>query len=202
MMLTLALGASAKGIGVVAGFGASSLNITDFNVKSANCYNIGVAANCPLGLGFALQPELLFNMKAANVPQVKSAVTSSVTSASTSELVDVAKLGYLEVPVQVQWGLNLLVVRPYVFAEPFVGCAVSGLLEDQQITFNSVADRLEYGFGLGAGIDIFNKIQVSAKYFWNLDKNAGLNGMVSNVKDNINERAGFDGLVFSAAIFF
>ena len=199
MTLLISLGMSARGVGVIGGFSSSSMNIKDFDVKAATGYHFGVGSNIPLALGFAIQPEILYNVKASIFQEM-------TTKTSANELANLAKLGYVEVPIQVQWGIDLALIRPYVFAEPFAGFAINGVLEESgsktQVNFKNITERLEYGFGFGAGIELFNSIQVSAKYFWNLEKSGGLNGMINTVSTNVQEKAGFDGLIFSAAIFF
>lgn len=197
--LLMGISASAQHAGIVAGFTSSQLNISEAKITSAAGYQLGFAYNYPLGAGFAIQPELLYNVKASTVEALKN-------SNSAAEVGALAKMGYVEIPLQVQWGLNLMVVRPYVFAEPFVGCAVSGFLKDEdgktKITFDDFSDRLEYGLGIGAGVELFSKLQVSAKYYWNLDQNDSFDSLVNNVSNNIKTERGFDGLVISAAIFF
>lgn len=204
LSLAVAFNASAEGFGVVAGFTSSSMSIKDFDVKAATGYQFGVALNLPFGLGFSLQPELLYNVKATTFEAMTK--TATVTGVDTQELANLAKMGYIEIPVQVQWGIDLSVVRPYVFAEPFVGFAVNGIIDESganpSVNFDGLKDRLEYGFGIGAGIDLFSKFQISAKYYWNLDSEGGLSSMVSTVQSNVQEKAAFNGLVFSAAIFF
>ena len=78
------------------------------------------------------------------------------------------KVGFAEILVQVQWGPDLLLFRPYVFAEPFIGYRLhEDIFSSSDISYADEMKKLEYGFGVGAGIDIW-KLQVSAKWFWNM----------------------------------
>lgn len=178
-------------VGLMGGFTSSSTSIKNMDSKSVSLYHVGLTAEIPLFGGFAIQPGLLYQ------------VSESLGSFET-------KVGYLEVPVQVQWGLDLLAFRPYVLAEPFVGFRLG------QSTKGEVADKLkdnlkkvEYGLGVGAGVDVW-RLQLSVKYFWNFGKIYDKDGNVGPigdtvkdaVKDAVNNGNNFNGVMVSAAFFF
>lgn len=191
-------------VGLMGGFTSSSTSIKNMDSKSVSLYHIGVTAEIPLLGGFAIQPALLYQVKGMSADKFNSSSFSeSLGSFET-------KVGYLEVPVQVQWGLDLLAFRPYVFAEPFVGFRVG------QNTKGEVAGKLkddlkkvEYGLGLGAGVDVW-RLQLSVKYFWNFGKIYDKDGNVGpigetvsdKVKDAVNNGNNFNGVMVSAAFFF
>ena len=191
-------------VGLMGGFTSSSTSIKNMDSKSVSLYHIGVTAEIPLFGGFAIQPALLYQVKGMSADKFNSSSFSeSLGSFET-------KVGYLEVPVQVQWGLDLLAFRPYVFAEPFVGFRVG------QNTKGEVAGKLkddlkkvEYGLGLGAGVDVW-RLQLSVKYFWNFGKIYDKDGNVGPigdtvkdaVKDAVNNGNNFNGVMVSAAFFF
>lgn len=191
-------------VGLMGGFTSSSTSIKDADSKSVSLYHIGVTAEIPLLGGFAIQPGLLYQVKGVSADKFNSIpISKSLESFET-------KVGYLEVPVQVQWGLDLLAFRPYVFAEPFVGFRVG------QNTKGEVAGKLkddlkkvEYGLGLGAGVDVW-RLQLSVKYFWNFGKIYDKDGNVGPigdtvkdaVKDAVNNGNNFNGVMVSAAFFF
>ena len=191
-------------VGLMGGFTSSSTSIKNMDSKSVSLYHIGVTAEIPLLGGFAIQPALLYQVKGMSADKFNSSSFSeSLGSFET-------KVGYLEVPVQVQWGLDLLAFRPYVFAEPFVGFRVG------QNTKGEVAGKLkddlkkvEYGLGLGAGVDVW-RLQLSVKYFWNFGKIYDKDGNVGPigdtikdaVKDAVNNGNNFNGVMVSAAFFF
>ena len=188
-------GAFAQGFGIVGGLTSSQVNVKQVDVKSAAGFHAGSAYCAPLGRGFAIQPELLYNVKGSNMEELKAN----------------SKLGFVELPVQVQWGFKIAGIRPYVFMEPFVGYAITGNEkigeESAKIIMKDVSNRLEYGLGTGIGIQLFNSLQVSLKYFWNFD-DASLNtyidtakGLIKGALDDKSTNS-FDGIVISAGIFF
>lgn len=185
--------------GVTAGFTSSDAkSVENFDFKSVAQYNVGVTCNLPLPFGLAIQPALLYQSKSMN---------ASAGAASSKTTV-----GYLEVPVQVQWGLDLLLARPYVFAEPFVGVGLNtkttGSLggwsasTDDNAGFD-VLKRMEYGVALGAGVDIW-KLQVSLKYFWNLGNLFDENGKVGDVTGDVMKalKTNYQGVTINAVYFF
>lgn len=196
--LCLSLSVTGRGrLGIVGGYTSSKMSLaselSSIDLSSAPGFQAGLAFNQPLLLGFAIQPELVYSSKAASWEDTGS-----------------TKFGYLELPVQVQWGLDLIVAKPYLFVEPFVGYALSGsgylqlpsLGEwKKQFDLNELSSRFEYGLGVGAGVMIVKHVQVAFKYFWNFD-NCGLDQYLSKVTESIKTRQGFHGLNISVGIFF
>ena len=118
--------------------------------------------------GFSLQPEILYKAKG-----LKFGDDTKVT------------VKYLEVPVNIQWGIDLLVARPFIFASPYVGfklkqsySQVSSLLP---FDFDDAVNKVCGGFGLGLGLDIAH-FQITAKYDWDFGGVANWNEYVSAVK--------------------
>ena len=191
-------------VGVMGGFTSSSTSIKNVDNKSVSLYHVGLTAEIPLVGGFAIQPSVLYQVKGLSADKWGSSEISETLGAFET------KVGYLEVPVQIQWGPDLLAFRPYVFAEPFVGYRLG------QNTKGEFADKLkdslkkiEYGLGVGAGIDVW-RLQLSVKYFWNFgdvyDKD-GKVGSISEtvgdkVKDAVNNGNNFNGIMASLAFFF
>ncbi len=164
--LFAAISANAQ-FGIMGGLTSSSGNLESAvaNAKSISQYHVGVTYKLGIGNLLAIQPALLYNVKG----------TSIGAAADNLESFDVNfKTGFIEIPVQVQVGFGIgSLARVYGFAEPFVGYAVSNKVEGNWVTdFNDnweyVKNRLEYGIGLGAGVELFRHLQVSVKYFWNL----------------------------------
>lgn len=133
-------------------------------------YQAGIMARVKIPLiGIAVQPELLYS-RVGN---------------------DFGKLGYLQVPVNLQWGVDLKVVRPFFQAGPYWGYAIdkSGDGDGDGFKLDNI-NRSDWGIGVGAGIDIINHIHVAFKYDWgftNLVKNdAGVwTGSVKNRAFNL-----------------
>ena len=195
--LLVAVSAHAQ-FGVVAGITSSSSNlkdaVADVQAQNITQYHVGVTYKLDLGL-IAIQPSILYNMKGTKL---------NVAELSATELD--YKTGYVEVPVQLQAGLNLGVARIYGFAEPFVGYAItnqvnSSLAKDPQATWNNIKSKLEYGVGLGVGVELIKHVQVSAKYFWNMGSMYGTSIDFAGIKTTIAEQKA-SGIAASVAILF
>ncbi|HIZ85669.1 MAG TPA: PorT family protein [Candidatus Coprenecus stercoravium] len=103
---------------------------------------------------------------------------------------------YIELPVNIQAGLDLILFRPFIMVSPYIGCAVykqPGTLPWDHL------NRFEYGIGIGGGID-FWKMQLQVKYNWNIG------GLVKNVSDSDLLRSvrkgNFRGLEVNLVFFF
>ncbi len=188
--------------GVTAGFTSSSAKVKEWNANSVGRYHFGFTAQLPIALGFAIQPSILYQAKGTKL------------NFGEAEISDVnATVSYLEIPVQVQWGPDLVAFRPYIFAEPFVGY---GLKAKAKSSFEGVSEkttsfekaglaRWEYGLGLGAGVDIW-KLQASIKYYWNLgslyNENGKMNNVGAQIKDAFKDGKSFNGVTISIAYLF
>ena len=159
--LLVAVSAYAQ-FGVVAGVTSSKSDLKSAIADASNItqYHVGVTYKMSLG-AFAIQPSILYNMKGTKM---------NVAELTSTELD--YKTGYIEVPVQLQLGLNLGLARIYGFAEPFIGYAITNAAtlsgKDLKADWDNVKNRLEYGVGLGAGVELIKHVQVSVRYFWNL----------------------------------
>ena len=150
--------------GIIAGVTSSSTELKDAadNVKDITLYHIGLTRRISLGL-IGIQPSLIYNVKGTRLEDFDSKAINF-------------KTGFLELPVQIQVGFPIAGFRPYAFVEPFLGYAVTNSAKGenisvqqlQNIKWDNIKNRLEYGAGLGAGIYLFNRLQVSVRYFWNL----------------------------------
>ena len=153
-----------------------------------------------LPLGFAIQPDLLYHVKASRLSEINA---------------ETFGLGYVELPVNIQWGLRFAQQKVRVFAQasPFIGYAVtqSGNVDPIR-TGNAVVDgalsstgldkwtninRFSYGAGLGLGIQLW-ALQLTAQYTWNLGQLADVkNTSLSDFNDK-----NFGGYVISLAFMF
>lgn len=194
LALLISVGASAEGFGIVGGFTSSQMKFKDLDLKSSAGIHAGFAYNIPLGLGFAFQPELIYNVKGFN--------WNDLNDGDGNAAWDKAKYGYVELPLQLQWGIDLVMLRPYGFVEPFAGYAVTGskVINSQKakIDFENAKSRLEYGLGVGAGLEIMGAVQLSFKYFWNFENAQSFDEVKNTVKDG----KSFNGLIFSLGLFF
>ena len=96
-------------------------------------------------IGVGVQPELLYTVSKTNIDSKENSIH------------------YFEVPVNLQWGLNLAVVRPYLQGGPYFGYA----LKCEGDKFKDHINKIDWGVALGAGIDIW-KFQLSCRYQWGL----------------------------------
>lgn len=151
-------------LGITGGLTSCSSNFKavadEIKSKSINQFHVGILYKVPVGKYFVVQPEVIYNVKGTKL--------EDIFNISSADL----KTGYIEVPIQVQGGVSLgKVARIYAIAEPFVGYALSNVIDKNDVItkneWNNVKNRLEVGLGLGAGIELFSHIQVGAKYFWN-----------------------------------
>ena len=184
--------------GIVGGFTSSKVD-AEAKVSDANVYNVGFAAKIPLGHGFAVQPGAVYQVKGASLDEIGGNPASAHFD---------TKVGYLEMPVQLQWGPDLILFRPYVLTEPFIGIGIN--LENDLDSLKSKSfdestmSRFEYGIALGGGIE-FWRLQVSAKYFWNFGSlKDGINdgAIASTVSQAFTEGKSFNGFTISFGLLF
>ena len=155
-------------VGIVTGLTTSELEADAFGgFETATAFHshIGLAYKIPLGLGFALQPEVLYNNKGTAVEGSRPPIHS----------IDL-KMGYVEAGMQMQLGVDLLLARPYLFVEPFVGGAVRNFWRAKDLSGTEIGTRendwgslnkFGYGLGAGVGLDVADRLQLSVKFFWN-----------------------------------
>lgn len=142
--------------------GASFSRAAEDGVKAVQVplYHAGITAKLNLGAGFAIQPSLLYEAKASKKE------LSGVEIQKTS-------IGYLELPVGLQWGPDLILLRPYLEVAPYLGLGVNSksLSETAQAIQNAwnELNRFAYGLALGGGLDVWH-LQISAHYAWNFNK--------------------------------
>ena len=197
--LLVAVSAHAQ-LGVIAGITSAQTKFDNVDAalieaQNATQYHVGVAYKLGLGNFIAIQPAIIYNVKGSKV--------SAVAGLSDFDF----KSGYLEVPVQLQVGMGIGdLARVYAIAEPFVGMAITettikGLASDQKIEWDDFADKLEYGIGIGAGVELIKHVQVAARYFWNMGgaKDAKIN--VSDVKDIVTNKTA-NGVMVSVVLLF
>lgn len=183
-------------VGLMGGVTSSEAKIKDVDTKSVSLYHIGFTAELPLGGGFAIQPSVLYQVKGASADNIGGMSVSDLGNSFET------KVGYLEVPVQIQWGPDLVLFRPYAFAEPFVGYRISSSNKEAAKAFKDELKKVEYGLGLGAGVDVW-RLQLSVKYFWNFGKIYETGDTAGDtIRDAVNNGNNFNGIMASVAFFF
>ena len=126
--------------------------------------------------------------------------------------------GFTLVFVSLQWGPDLLLFRPFLDVSPFVGYALNNEFTASTATAAKLSagfankwdgiNRLEYGLGLGGGLEIW-KVQVVCRYNWNFGqlfdasgKASGADTLFGNVKESIFDGKNFGGVTLSVALLF
>ena len=169
------------------------MNLKEFSSRLATRYHAGLTYRFDLPAGFAIQPSVLYHVKGADF------------KADAKELrFDV---GYIEVPVSIQWGPDLLLFRPFLDVTPFVGIGVNNAVayKDAKDGVGKANDwedfsRWEYGIGLGVGLDIW-RFQLIGRYNWNLGNLARL-GSEGTAINKVLSQSNFSGVTVSLAFFF
>ena len=194
----------ARGFGVTGG--ASFLSMKEARSGVTSGYHAGLTYKVELPFGFAIQPSLLYHVKG-------SVVDDAYENGAALDF----KTGYLELPVSLQWGPDLILFRPFFDVTPFVGYglnnSVAGYSPEAGSFFQTKnqwggLNRLEYGLGLGIGLDVW-KLQVIGRYNWNfgslLDADGNLpdvENVLANVKSSVFDGKNFGGITLSVAFLF
>ena len=164
--------------GVVAGYTSSTTKLKEAaqQASSANLWHAGVAYKINIG-SLAIQPSLTYNMKGTTIDNIQY------------------KSGYLEASAGVQVGLDLLVARPFLVAEPFIGYQV---YENEDLK-NINTNKLDWGFGLGIGADVLKHLQLRVEWFKNLGAlaDASKEQAIEALKDT-----NYQGIKITAGLFF
>lgn len=160
-LLLLAPGISASASGIVIGGG---INYPSFDYKQYNTFDYKAFTGWHAGIGyqtgslagFSLQPELTYQVRGVNFDDAKT-----------------LKMNDLQLNLNVQWGIDLFLFKPFIFASPFAGYNFSneivGDASGTEDLLKSLSDKLNFGFGAGIGIEVW-KIQITAKYNWDFGR--------------------------------
>lgn len=130
----------------------------DFDVKQNIGFQAGVAYQINILPVFTIQPELVFVQREA---EAKSNVTGEKEK---------YKQQLIQIPVSVQYGIDLSLVRPFVQAVPYINYVIDGKYSGDHKWTDS--NRFSYGIGLGAGVELW-RFQLSVRYNWDISKIGG-----------------------------
>lgn len=179
--------------GITAGLNFNTSKFTEIEVKARTGWSVGGTCLVDLPLGFSVQPSLLYHQKGANI---------------TDELAQ--NMGYLELPVSVQWGPDLLLFRPFLDVTPYIGYALynkfSASMAGLELSSSGWKgkERFEYGLGVGGGLNIW-RLQIIARYNWNFGSLYNVQGwddIVPNLKGMSVMNENFGGVSLSMSYFF
>lgn len=149
-------------VGIKAGLNFNSAD--DFSIKNFDKsqldnktgFHLGVLYKFKIPLtGISVQPELMY---AHNETKFSSEVNEGSF-----------KLNTFKVAASLQWGLDLMLLRPFLQVVPFLGYTLDNKTTVKDLKWD--VDKLRYGVGLGAGIDVW-KLQLACRYNWDLGKAA------------------------------
>ena len=147
---------NAGNFGFFGGANFSTMNLKELNAGTMTQWHAGMAYRFDLPLGFKIQPALMYNVKGAKVGN--DWVSNDLS------------IGYLEFMASCQWGPDLLLFRPFVEVSPFLGYGINGSWGDvTDLWKGDGINRVEYGLGLGAGIEVW-RFQLTARYNWNFGR--------------------------------
>ena len=91
--------------GIVGGVTSSESKIKDFNSKSITQYHAGLLVEIPLGAGFGFQTGALYQVKGMQLDKMNDSSISDIGNSFET------KVGFIEVPLQLQWGPDLVRFR-------------------------------------------------------------------------------------------
>jgi hypothetical protein len=168
---SVAVQAKMLAFGVKAGISTPYFK-ADFKPESkANLgFHAGVfgQVNIPI-IGLGIQPELLY----LNQPVSFRTLTTEGTGIKN----DTKSASYLDIPINITWGFDVKIARPFVALTPYLRYSFSDiktLALPENLTTTTAAptqqklNDFDYGIGVGAGIDLVSKIQLMARYSWGL----------------------------------
>ena len=128
--------------------------VKDFDIGNSTGFNVGILYKTKIPLiGLTIQPELIYS-------QTNSSINTEI--AGWSNLNGDLKIGTLMLPVGLQWGIDLMLFRPFIQVVPYIGCTLNSKLDIGNTSLKMDTDKFQYGIGVGAGIDIW-KLQVSGR---------------------------------------
>lgn len=119
------------------------------SVNNYTGFNAGVAFSFDLPVqGMTIQPELNYVSKGAVYRGPEDIWL---------------RTDFIELPVNLQVGLDLILLRPYLILSPYIGYAV--LKQPDAVQWSGI-NRFQYGIGIGGGVD-FWRFQLQVRYNWN-----------------------------------
>jgi hypothetical protein len=191
--------ADAGRFGIKGGVNVTNLNIENVESMGALGYSAGITWQWNLPLWFAIQPDLVYHVKATNLDQIGSQLS----------------FGTVEFCPNIQWGPRFANknIRLFAQASPFVGYAISKNVSEgegelspeikdilDQYGASDMWDnvnRVSCGCGLGVGVQLW-AFQVTAQYVWNFGSLAN----VSKVTSKSFNDANFGGYNVTLALMF
>ncbi|MDR1022239.1 MAG: PorT family protein [Prevotellaceae bacterium] len=161
-MCTTATQAKMFAFGVKAGVNVPRLKTSLEDVKDVS--GLGLHAglfgqvNIPV-IGLGIQPEVLY-------------LNQPVSYINANRESDSKNASYIDIPINVTWGIAVKVVRPFIALTPYLRYSLSDVttwVHNAALPAKQEMDKFDYGIGVGAGIDLFSKFQLMGRYSWGLN---------------------------------
>lgn len=205
-LIAVAVSASAQiNFGVIGGATFSSADPHEWKATEKTMYHAGATVKFSLPVGFSIQPSILYQVKGTSIPSSVGTPEEVFDSFASFDY----SAGFLEIPVALQWGPDLIIMRPYIEVTPFFGYALNNKFKGKDGSVKNSWDainRWEYGLGFGGGVEVW-KFQISARYNWNfgsmftskeIDDKTSFNAKMKEAFDKNN----FGGVTLSLAVLF
>lgn len=225
-MAIASMGIANAQIGVVGGvtFTGTDVNTKDLwaNAQNITQYHVGVAYRVDLGI-LAFQPTLTYEVKGASLDQTVANIQVGGQNLQQATQDFETKTGFIELGLGVQAGVDLMMFKPFVEVSPFIGYGITGqenynitaagiangttTNEDVNAALTDVKNKLEVGFGLGAGVLVMDHIQLKVQYFMNLGKlydegKIDANDKLTTIKESYKDIKNYNGIKISLGLFF
>lgn len=218
-------------LGIVAGLTSNSSDLKTaysdiVEDQSVTQYHAGLVLRLGLPLNFYVQPGVLYEMKGASLQHQIAGLSGEDFQVDIT-----TKTGFIEIPVQAGWRLELPGITPYAFVEPYIGYAITTESKTQaknavaQAAIEAAADavgvslnttnqdenkwdgrqRIQYGLGVGAGILLLDRLGVSLKWYWDFGNLYNEDGQSSISAKAMYEQAKdnkANGIALTATLFF
>lgn len=193
-------------LGVKGSFNYTSLELGNTNlnqlIDSKSGYNVGLALRIDLPLGFAIQPEVTYSKTGSKMEMDLPLIGKQTLDVD---------LGCIEVPVGLQWGIQLGPVRPFVQCVPYLNFTLSNAvkLNSQKLKVEKNSDfwrDINGGIGVGFGLDVW-KFQLSCRYKWDLGNIMNFDGksfgdVAGEALSTMKDESKMSGVELSLAFFF
>jgi len=166
---------SAQGLIFKGGLNYTNVDLEgkNFSIKNGSGWHFGAGFQTASAMGFSLQPELLYSVYGVKLIDGAFEVDK--------------KSSFLELPVNIQWGIDLIAAKPFLMVTPKIAYNLKNWANKE--TTNSLLTQfinektnLEFGIGVGAGLNVW-KLQITAKYEWNFGHVSSIEEYLANAKE-------------------
>lgn len=192
LLLSALMGLSASAQAVSCHFGiGGGATINSFKEwKPQTGWQAGASMLLRLPMYFSLQPSVMFSQSYGMAPVQEASVVQDHR----------IRQNQLNIPLALQWGPDLGIIRPFLQIVPFVdvnfNVAEKAPDADSWNEVTSAVSRVNGGIGAGLGLDIW-KFQFSAHYDWRFGP-----WLNRNETSSFANGGAYNGITFTAIFFF